>query len=371
MIWLLIIALLMLSCDSVSTEEHSTLHKLQRVFQRQMSLKNAEFSVDGKYFLVEDGLRISVWQVKDFTLYRKFELINDKDKDKISEPKYIVGAHFTPDSKSVFVGFKNGKAMMIDLNSGIKSIIDFGTRETDPEIVEISKSGKILVLGARYMDVDHGKRIAHDYGSPKYQTHISITTDDKYILSQVGNHSDSLSITETATGNVTRVYLASFFLFNHPKVDGFLLLPDNDTIAVYLETGSNRLYSIRQAKEIGAFSRWTVGFFQDCKTMLTSYDGRSVTLWDFASKKKKKTLKLKWESCITWLSGTNWFASLGEPSELVIQSAESGEIICKGKISESYSRYREGYHYIDYLPTERLLMLGNAKKGYIDVYKLQ
>ena len=289
----------------------------------------------------------------------------------------MVGAHFTPDAKSVFVGFNNGKALLIDLNSGKKTALDFGKGGRDPEICQISKSGNILVLGNRYMDISRGKRTAHNYYKTGSNEYIAITSDGKYIVTSY--IWTGLDVTETATGKLKGANLSMFFLFgllDKLLVEGFKVSPDNDSIAVYLRNGNDRLYSISREKEIGAFYS-ILGFSPDGKMVVTSSGGDNVAIWDIAHRKKKNSFKLY--RYLAWLPGTDWIASFSKQGELVIQSTETGEIICKEKIvckeklNAPTDVVLQEYSYIDYNPAERLLMFGNTWKGYyyIDIYKIK
>ena len=155
------------------------------------------------------------------------------------------------------------------------------------------------------------------------------------------------------------------------SVEGFTVLPDNDTIVVDVRNGNTRLYSLRQEKEIGAFYGDIVGFSPDCKTLVMSSAKGNVSLWDIASRKRKKTLKLKLNRYLSWLHGTDWIASFSSQGELVIQSTETGEFICKEKLNVPADVVLHDYIFIGYLPSERLLLLGDFRKGYIDAYKIK
>ena len=92
---------------------------------------------------------------------------------------------------------------------------------------------------------------------------------------------------------------------------------------------------------------------------------------------QKKSIKLY--RYLAWLPGTDWIASFSKQGELVIQSTETGEIICKEriickeKLNAPADVVLQEYSYIDYNPAEQLLMLGNTRKGYyyIDIYKIK
>lgn len=370
---LLIVVLLCMSCDSTPTGKQGASHGLHRVFYRSMLPKDAEFSADGKYLLTSDFCSIDVWRTKDFALLKSLKLLSPKEEDLLSDEGFLlmVGAHFTPDAKSVFVGFNNGKALLIDLNSGKKTALDFGKRRTRPEICKISKSGNILVLGDRYMDISRGKRAARHYHQTGSGENTVITSDGKYIVTSY--IWTGLGITETATAKVKGANLSMFFLFglfDNLLVEGFKVSPDNDSIAVYFRNGNDRLYSISREKEIGAF-KTIYGFSPDGKMVVTSSGGNNVSIWDIAHGKKKKSLKLY--QYLGWLRGTDWIASFSEQGELVIQSTETGEIIRKEKLPVPTDVVLEQYHYIDYNPAERLLVLGNGWQGHycIDIYKIK
>jgi len=314
--------------------------------------------------------------LKKFTIFDDGNVKLKADKRSLG---YMIGAHFSPDAYTVFVGFKKGKGLLIDLCSGNKTALDFGKRSTDPEICKISKSGNILVLGDRYMDISRGKRTARDYYQVGSNANTVITSDGKYIVTSY--IWAGLGVTETETAKVKGANLGMFFLFgllDNLLVVGFKVSPDNDSIAVYLRNGNDRLYSIRREKEIGAFKA-IYGFSPDGKMVVTSSGGDTISIWDIAHRKKKKSLKLY--RYLAWLPGTDWIASFSEQGELVIQSTETGEIICKEKLicNEKLSApidvvlQEQEYSYIDYNPAERMLMLGNKRKGhyYIDIYKIK
>lgn len=344
--------------------------------------KYAAFSTDGKYLLTTEGYSIYVWRARDFALLKKFTIFDDGNVKLKADKRslgYMIGAHFSPDAYTVFVGFKKGKGLLIDLCSGNKTALDFGKRSTDPEICKISKSGNILVLGDRYMDISRGKRTARDYYQVGSNANTVITSDGKYIVTSY--IWAGLGVTETETAKVKGANLGMFFLFgllDNLLVVGFKVSPDNDSIAVYLRNGNDRLYSIRREKEIGAFKA-IYGFSPDGKMVVTSSGGDTISIWDIAHRKKKKSLKLY--RYLAWLPGTDWIASFSEQGELVIQSTETGEIICKEKLicNEKLSApidvvlQEQEYSYIDYNPAERMLMLGNKRKGhyYIDIYKIK
>lgn len=374
--WLLIITLLIVSCDPPQTGKQGASHVLQKVFHQQMPPEKVDFSADGKYLLTSDGYSIYLWQTKDFTLLKKFTVFNHNDEDRKSNNSlgYLFGVRFSPDSKSFFVGFKNGKALQIDLNSGKKTVLDFGKKCTESEIFYLSHTGKTLILGDRYMDITQRKKKARDYVKSDHLIYSAITSDEKYIISYSGFRFPCLDITETATGK-TKYWRPPFSLYSFIRdlssasVEGFTILPDDDTIAVDVRNGNARLYSLRQEKEIGAFYGDIVGFSPDCKTLVMSSARGNVSLWDTASRKRKKTLKLN--RYLSWLHGTDWIASFSSQGELVIQSAETGELICREKINVPANVVLHDYIFIGYLPSERLILLGDFRKGYIDAYKIK
>ena len=474
-LWLLIIALLILSCDSATTGKHGTSHRLERVSRQ---LANAEAAQDrspeGKYYIVAYDHYFCVYLVKDSSLHMEFklfdgtienimsaeddvelgeikEIIRDQDDEKREEkarmqsiqgaasgthridrqegkrrairhptyrlsfstareayenlktrranaksdendvtdsfgrlrslkvPHEIVGTGFSPDFKTLFVGLDNGKVLMIDLNSGKKTTLDFGKIVTKPDHFEISKSGKIVLLGDRYMDISKEKMTARDYEVGFDNVRVIFANGEKYIItdSTTGPYS-RLGITETSNGKIRRVYpkfsLYSYYRYISAPLHYSLvgILSDNDTIIIDIHKGNSRMYSISLEKEIGAFYGDSKGFSPDNKMLLTSSGNRFVYLWDIASRKRKNTLKI--ERYLGWLRGTNWVTGIISKNELVILSVESGETVCKVKIEPPDSikpeDYIESYGYFDYRPSERLLLLKDYRKGYIDAYKI-
>jgi WD40 repeat protein len=377
-ICLLIIALLIMSCDSPPIGKQGASHVLQKVFHQQMPPEKVDFSADGKYLLTSDGYSIYLWRTKDFALLNKFTIFNHNEADQKSDNSlgYLFGVRFSPDSKSFFVGFKNGKALQIELDSGKRTVLEFEKKNTEPEILYLSHTGKILILVNRYMDITQRKRTARDYVKSDHLIYSAITSDDKYIISYSGFRWPCLDITETATGK-TKYWRPPFSLYSFIRdlrsasVEGFMILPDDDTIVVDVRNGNTRLYSLRREKEIGAFYGNIVDLSPDCKTLVMSSAKGNVSLWDIASRKRKKTLRLKLNRYLSWLRGTDWIASFSSQGELVIQSTETGELICKEKLNVPADVVLHDFIFIGYLPSERLLLLGNFRKGYIDAYKIK
>ena len=227
------------------------------------------------------------------------------------------------------------------------------------------------------MDITQRKRTARDYVDSDHLIYSAITSDDKYIISYSGFRFPCLDITETATGK-TKYWRPPFSLYSFisdlrsASVEGFTVLPDDDTIVISIPNGNTRLYSIRQGKEVGAFYGEICGFSPDGKILLTSSGKGAVYLWYIASRKRKKTLKI--DHYLGWLSGTNWVAGIINKNELVIKSIETGETICKVKIEPPNNikteDYLKSYGYLDYRPSEHLLLLKDYLKGYIDAYKI-
>lgn len=361
------IAVCIMSCNLPTMNTAKTSVTLHKVFQEKSStVTSVEFSPDGKYFLAQGKQTpVFVWQVKDLALYQEFKLIDlainlFAPKDR---PSSIVGAYFTPDSKSVFAGLNNGTAVTISLDSGDKISHSFGDARSNPRRSAISRSGKILAMDGSYLNTANNQ-LTNTLGME--DSGLVITDDDKYVVTG-SYHLSSVKISEIATGKDIRWDPKSFFI--ERGVQSIDVSPDNDTIAAGLSNGDVRLYSIRQNEEIGNLPQggWSVDvyFSPDGKLLATSSDNKKVKLWDMESQSRKRTWKTDERvNFIKWLRGTPWLAIGTDDGELIIESTEQEETVFKGKVMED--RILD----MDYLPAEQLLLLCDSWSNIL-LYKIR
>lgn len=358
-------ALLVSSCILHAGKPEMT-HTLQKLSSdKALNYYKAEFSLDGKYFLTwHPHHGTQVWRAKDSTLCKEAALLNNPEGG-ISG----LGANFTGDSKSVYTGFDNGMAALIDLDTGKIKRYDFKVERgsvAENEKSAISSSGKILALSGKYINTEN-----HLLGSVSQDADsgLAITSDDKYIISAWLH--GCVNIGEVATGKVShwcppRPFRPVCLITACPLVSEINVSPDNDTIAAGVYDGDVWLYSIRHAKKIGCLSQTGYDlhpvFSPDGKKLLT-YGGNVVTLWDVASQKRER----KWKTnhpvrLAKWLRGTPWIAIVTRKNELIIESVLQEETIFRGNFPPDITS-------VDYNPINGLLLL--CVGGSVDLYKIK
>jgi WD40 repeat protein len=363
---LVLFTLLSTSCYIFAFEKINAPLTIHKVFHETTSTADSvQFSPDGKYFLVGGNYysSIAVWQTKDFSLYKNINILNDDNLLSAKErPHRIVGTCFTPDSKYVYAGLDNGIVLVIDLDSKKKTTYNFGENARYEIKTAFSSSGKILALGANYLNTANNKlihiRTAADSG-------LVFTQDEKFLVSS-SYRLRSVHITDISTGGSISWKPSSFF--GNQNVSSSDVSPDNDIIAAGLRNGDVRLYSIRQTREIGNLSQGGINakgnFSPDGKLLLSYSDTNKVKLWDVAKQSRERTWMADDRvSSIKWLRGTSWIAIGTNSGDLIIGSTDKEETIFKGKIME------RGITDIDFLPAENLLLICDSW-GNIAAFKI-
>jgi WD40 repeat protein len=363
--------------------------KLHRVFTKVLGdtesmIDASQFSKDGKYILAYgDRSRVFLWRTSDFRLFRKYKFIPDsyhypdKIDKKVEDHSSIVGVNFIPHSQKIFVGFRDGYGLIIDLLTNKRTGLMFTNKTGVASGMAISESGNILALGLGYYDRKNRKLI-RDYSiidNFGYSLHSNIdyfgyfiTNDDKLLITGVSRF-PQLYIVDFRKRRCQRLTIEDLNA-RYEMMSSLELSPDNNTVAVGLNNGQVRICSIRLNKEIKRISvggdNPCAGFTPDGKLLYASNDkDDKIIFWSTSDWKKKHLVRSHDKTTISiWLLDGKYLGFGTESGSFLIKELATGNTVLNQQVTDS------AISSIDYLSSKHLFLF--TDKNYrISVFKAE
>ena len=320
------------NCVANTLQAPSPRKEIQKVFEyksEDAAFDHIIFSPNNRYFLTYNRHGPAyVWRTEDYFLVNKIKL-KDENTSNI-----ITGVCFMPDSNRLFVGKREGQAIITDFYS--KETATYEVSKNASYTSATSHSGHLLALGSELFDMRRDKHLGFHL---ILQSGPLFTNDDKHcVFSDV--FEGAIVVMDTKTGTQRRVWKESGF-FTNPRACGIDVSADNDTVAAGFDNGKIILYSIRSGDRTDTFrhgrkSRPYVIFSSDGRHLVSwSRHERNAILWDVA--KAAKIGQWKFQNtpvCLKLFPNDKLMAIGTDAGELIVEPLSGKPTIANEKILE-------------------------------------
>jgi WD40 repeat protein/class 3 adenylate cyclase len=228
------------------------------------------FSPDGKYVLTgTDDKTAILWDVQSGQELRRFT----------GHTEGVVRVYFSPNGKNILTIGLDKSTIMWDAATG-REVYRI---TTDPPLrsMAYSHDGKTIFTSSmdntiRQWDVENGKEVGIFMTTPDLVTRISISPDDKYMVT----FSNTAQLWNLETGQKLRE-----FLLDATTILTTAFSPDSNFVLTGNTDGIAYLWDIRTGNEVRRFightgPLYSVTFSPDNKSVLTGGGDNTMRLWD-------------------------------------------------------------------------------------------
>ena len=276
---------------------------------------DADFSADGTRIVTGSGRgRIHVWDVKD-SIAKATPASGAIDGDMgaknaqrepttpptvltttstMSWVREVYGVAFSPDSKTIVSGYREGNIKLWDVQTGkeLKTLRAGNGHKDHVLSVAFSPDGKWIVSGStdntiKLWDAQSGEELKTLTGHVDIRS-VAVSPDGQTIASGGGNNSIKLWNVQTGkelktlTGHTTNVRSVAFS-------------PDGQTIASGSADKTIKLWDVQTGREINNLTGHTadalsVAFSPDGQTIASGSADKTIKLWDARTGKELKAL---------------------------------------------------------------------------------